>query len=85
MPNVMHAINTVGHDIDYEPSQRPTPTACRPGTRGKLLILRDRIEAGEELWHDDDLTSDEEDNDPRWTPVPDEEFLRIPTARGQYG
>jgi len=39
-------------DYDATPT---TPTTARPGTPEKLAEFRRRINAGEDLWHEDDM------------------------------
>jgi hypothetical protein len=45
---------------DYEPEQvaetRFNPTGAMPGTREKLSVLADRVQAGLPLWHGNDRT-----------------------------
>lgn len=52
--NVLEAVKR-GSDY-FEPVRQPKPTDAMPGTWEKISILRDRIERGEELWHDRDRT-----------------------------
>jgi hypothetical protein len=51
---------------DFEPEQvaenRFNPTGAMPGTREKLGVLADRVQAGLPLWHGHDRTDyDDED------------------------
>lgn len=40
--------------FDFEPYAKPEPTQHRPGSPGKFAELVQRLERGEELWHDED-------------------------------
>ncbi len=44
-----------------DPGKEPS-TVCPylPGSREKVFFLQSRVEAGERLWHENDLTLDEE-------------------------
>ena len=44
----------------YDPGKEPS-TICPylPGSREKVFFLQSRVEAGERLWHEHDLTLDE--------------------------
>lgn len=44
-----------GRAKDFTPAGTPEPTRVMPGSREKLQLLIARAEAGEELWHEDDL------------------------------
>lgn len=53
--NVFEAIIKVGHDEDYSPTCLDfEPTHEPPGTANKIDVLRQRVENGQPLWHDDD-------------------------------
>lgn len=43
------------------PTGEGQPTHHLPGTPGKLDVLRERLERGEELWHPEDRTPDRRD------------------------
>lgn len=51
--NVAKYCKVVGSDYGFEPKET-TPTDADPGSPEKIAILRDRVEAGEELFHADD-------------------------------
>jgi hypothetical protein len=48
------AIRLLGHEMDFEPLLLGKPTKAKPGSEAKVLILRQRLEAGEEMHHPDD-------------------------------
>ena len=54
--NVFEAILQYGHDEDYEGiiSEDFLPTSEPAGSDGKIEVLRERIERGMPLWHEDD-------------------------------
>jgi hypothetical protein len=54
--SLFHAIKVWGHDMDFEPLLIPAPTKAKPGSDEKILTLRARLEAGEDLYHPDDET-----------------------------
>jgi hypothetical protein len=54
--SVYGALMRVGHDEDFEPKRLPAPTAARPGSLEKLLLLADRLVKGEALYHPLDET-----------------------------
>lgn len=48
-----------GADDGYKPvGDAPTSTQAQPGSPEKLAILIERVNAGVDLWHPDDLTDD---------------------------
>lgn len=53
-------------DIDEEPDglpepelTKPTPTKTMPGSKERVEVYLQRVELGQELWHDDDATIQE--------------------------
>lgn len=48
------AIRVLGHEMDFEPFSIPAPTKAKPGSDEKILVLRARLAAGEDLYHPDD-------------------------------
>ena len=40
-----------GRDVDFEPRPAREPTSARPGSLEKIEALRQRVAAGESLWH----------------------------------
>lgn len=55
---VFEAILKYGHDEDFEPlaGEGFLPTDAPPGTAEKIDVLRQRVELGQPLWHDEDRT-----------------------------
>jgi hypothetical protein len=53
---VFEAIQKLGHDEDFEPQSNPLffPTIFSPGSNQKIEVLRQRVELGLPLWHEDD-------------------------------
>jgi hypothetical protein len=51
-------------DPEYEPGPVSEPTDARPGTTAKIELLRERLAAGMELWHEHDSTLKDEDRLP---------------------
>jgi hypothetical protein len=51
--NIFRHIRFHGSDDGFEPSA-PAPTAARPGTRMKYVVLQARVLLGQELWHPED-------------------------------
>ncbi len=49
--NIFDELLLRGHDEDYEPAALPVPTAARPGSLEKLLVLCDRASQGLALFH----------------------------------
>lgn len=41
-------------ETEEDPVGRPEPTEAMPGTLEKVEVLRQRAEAGVQLWHEDD-------------------------------
>ena len=56
MRNVFEAIQTAGHDEDFEPglSDDFMCTEAPAGTAEKLAVLAERAQQGLPLWHDED-------------------------------
>lgn len=52
--NVFDELLLKGHDEDYEPACLPIPTAARPGSLEKLLVLCYRASRGLALFHPQD-------------------------------
>lgn len=52
--NVYDRIVLFGHDEDFVPWRVPKPTKARPGSPGKVEVLRERVLRGEPLFHEDD-------------------------------
>ena len=54
--NVFDAILKYGHDEDFAPSVNDefTPTDAPAGSMSKIDLLRQRVESGLPLWHDED-------------------------------
>lgn len=53
---IFEAITKYGHDEDYEPKPDTLffPTMFSPGSDEKVEVLRQRVELGLPLWHDND-------------------------------
>jgi hypothetical protein len=49
----------VGADGAFSPVEPERPTDARPGSPAKLAAMAARIEAGEELWHEEDGLEDD--------------------------
>jgi hypothetical protein len=54
--NIYQEILAKGHDEDFEPRRRGTPTTAKPGSVEKLAVLRDRVDRGEPLFVPGDET-----------------------------
>ena len=54
--NVFQAISTNGSDGDFTPSVQENFSACNApaGSSAKIAALRERLEMGQPLWHDQD-------------------------------
>ena len=54
--NVFEAILKYGHDEDFAPdsSECFEPTDAPAGSDAKIEVLRQRVESGVPLWHNDD-------------------------------
>ncbi len=54
--NVFEAILKYGHDEDFTPAETEEflSTSAPAGSRAKIEALRQRVEMGVPLWHDDD-------------------------------
>lgn len=52
--NVMEQIKKTGDDGPFTPRRCSKPTDCSPGSLEKIEVLRLRVLAGEELFHEDD-------------------------------
>ena len=53
--NVFEAILKYGHDEDFAPSDSNfSPTDAPAGSMDKIDVMRDRIESGLPMWHDED-------------------------------
>lgn len=54
--NVFEAIITYGHDEDFRPVRNGEfePTQAPAGSKSKIELLRQRVESGQPLWHEDD-------------------------------
>lgn len=44
-------------DASFIPKPTKQPTSNPPGSLGKIQVLTERLEAGEELWHPDDFSN----------------------------
>ena len=44
-----------GDSFSYEPIEATKPTDAKPGSAEKIEAMRQRLERGESLWHDDDM------------------------------
>jgi hypothetical protein len=53
---IFEAITKYGHDEDYEPKPDVLffPTMFSPGSDEKIEVLRQRVELGLPLWHEQD-------------------------------
>jgi hypothetical protein len=49
-----HEAADLGMDEDWEPAQVPTPTPAAGGTAAKFRILMERVQRGEQLFHEQD-------------------------------
>jgi hypothetical protein len=45
------------HDEDFCPVVASAPTAAPPGSFAKLEVMAARVEAGQSLWHDEDVNA----------------------------
>lgn len=52
--NVFEAIIVDGDESQFVVRPASRPTSARPGSEEKVEVLRQRVEAGEALWHPDD-------------------------------
>lgn len=54
--NVFQAILKYGHDEDFKPNttQEFGPTEAPAGSKKKIEAMRQRVEMGEPLWHEED-------------------------------
>lgn len=54
--NVREVILRMGHDDNYEPvgGDDFLPTGHPPGSYEKIEVLRQRVDEGKPLWHEDD-------------------------------
>jgi hypothetical protein len=52
--NVDHWINYHKDDHHWIPAPASEPTTEPPGTVGKVMVMRKRLESGEDLYHPDD-------------------------------
>ena len=52
--NIQGYLVRCGHDRDYVPDGLPEPTSTRPGSQQRLAVLRERIDRGQELFHEFD-------------------------------
>lgn len=57
--SVFDAIWVQGHDEDYVPVHQAEPTQAVPGSAAKVEVLRQRLAAGQPLWHPDDRCNHE--------------------------
>ena len=53
-PSIFAEIFLKGHDEDFVPTTDSMPTAARPGSLEKLLVMSERLIRGEPLFHPDD-------------------------------
>lgn len=53
--SVTRHLQVYGNDSNFEPIGYPNPTFAEPGTREKIEVLRDRLEAGQQLHHPQDV------------------------------
>lgn len=53
---IFEALTKYGHDEDYEPKPDSLffPTMFSPGSEEKIEVLRQRVELGLPLWHEQD-------------------------------
>lgn len=54
--NVFEAILKYGHDEDFAPAADDgfSPTDAPAGSEDKIELLRNRVETGQPLWHNED-------------------------------
>lgn len=53
--NIFVEIWAKGHDLDFEPHSTPIATAAPPGSLEKIRVMCERLAAGEELHHPNDM------------------------------
>ena len=53
---VFEVLKSLGHDEDFEPQSNALffPTMFSPGSDQKIEVLRQRVELGLPLWHEED-------------------------------
>ena len=52
--NVFQCIKTHGDDIGWEPEKKCKPCLHQQGSREKLDTMRDRVQAGQAIHHEED-------------------------------
>ena len=52
--NVYDTINRFGEDNGFMPLPASEPTQALCGSEEKIQVMRERVDAGEELWHPED-------------------------------
>ena len=54
--NVFEAITKYGHDEDFVPveDEKFSSTDAPAGSTDKIELLRNRVQSGQPLWHDED-------------------------------
>ena len=50
------AIRGSGKTANFTPCGPPKPSSAMPGTRERIAVMVARVEAGKELWSDQDRT-----------------------------
>lgn len=63
-PRNAHEASLLG--IAWEPKLLDRPTSVRPGTTEKVQLMADRLNAGQDIHHPNDLQYDTDESDPRW-------------------
>jgi len=51
---IFQEIRLKQHDEDYEPCNESLPTGAKPGSLEKLLVIIERVERGQPLFHPGD-------------------------------
>lgn len=54
--SIVDHIRQTGDCSGFAPKPASEPCSYRPGSEDKIQLLMARVEAGEELFHDDDVT-----------------------------
>jgi hypothetical protein len=80
--NVFEAIQTLGHDFDFEPSREAfEPTDAVPGSKEKMEVIIDRLRRGLPLHHPEDRVDLESLSSGRAADV----AARTPKGCGRHG
>lgn len=61
--NVANAIKTFGHDEDFIPHSKGTPTTTPRGSAERVAVYRRRVELGQDIWHEEDAMTGVARND----------------------